>query len=156
MKHLAKLCFISCVLMALVACGDRNAAEQRADFVGEYDFRATGNVEMRTGSTQIASLPLDENGTFVITEANAPDEVMLVGYNDTIYATVAGQYLLLESTTTNMDYNGVNLQLTFLYGKAKLENNQLSWHTDVIGTATYGVMSASGSGEIEIVATKNQ
>ncbi len=156
MKRLAQLTLFFITLVALVSCGKQNqpVSDPRDAFIGEYDFQATGNLDLHIGSAVAYSIPLNENGSFTIAPAEEPGEVLIIGYNDTIHATVANQYLLFESTTTNMEYSGVSLQLTFIYGKAKLENNTLTWHTDVLGTASYNAIALTGTGQIDVIATR--
>ena len=49
---------------------------------------------------------------------------------------------------------GVDMEIIYDYGEATLINNQLDWQVEVSIKATYLGAVLSGSGPIEIVATK--
>ena len=139
--------------LAFTAC-EKDKVDPRDAFIGEYDFNATGSVELYAGSTHLLDVPLDEAGTLAISKAEEEGQVLIIGYNDTIHAAVSGNNLFLESTVYTQEYNGATIMMTLVYGKATLEENQLSWETDVQATATYSVLSGSGTGHITVVATK--
>jgi len=155
MRRLVKFFFTLVAMFCLISC-EGNRVDPRDAFVGEYSFAASGSVDLYMGATKLYTVPLDETGTFTITKAEEDGEVLIIGYNDTIHASVSGKHLLFESTTTNYEYEGVKLQMTFVYGKATLEENQLHWNTDVQATGSYGAFSASGTGQIAVVATKRE
>ena len=152
-KHFGKIFCGLVIAFMMVACNQNNV-DPRDAFEGSYDFNVTGEVELFVGANKLTTVPLDEEGTFLITKAAEDDEVLIIGYNDTIHATVAGKYLLIDPITTSTDYNGVTIQLTFLFGKATLEGTQLSCQTDVQANASYSIYTATGNGQLSIVATK--
>lgn len=154
MKKILFFAFVLVVCAVTFTACERNDVDSRDSFIGEYTFNATGDVELYVGSTRLFNVPLDQDGTFIISKAEEEGQVMIVGYNDTIYAAVSGNNLFIESTVTNEEYNGATIKMTFIYGKATLVENRLSWETDVQATATYGVLSGSGTGHISVVATK--
>ena len=78
----------------------------------------------------------------------------MVGYNDTINATVSGNQLMLESNVVYTESSGVEIQLTFDYDKATLTENQLKWDSSVKAYATYSGYAAHGEGNVSVVATK--
>ena len=49
---------------------------------------------------------------------------------------------------------GVEMKMYSRYSKATLENNQMSWTSYADISATFGIYSLFGNGEVEIVATK--
>jgi len=153
MRRSVKLFFTLVAMICLISC-EGNGVDSRDAFTGEYTFAASGSADLYMGATKLYTIPLDETGTFAITKAEEEGEVLITGYNDTIRASVSGKNLLFESTTASYEYEGVKIQLTFIYGKATLDGNQLHWNTDVQATGSYGALSASGSGQVAVVATK--
>ena len=142
----------------LMSCGGIQTEEPtqtdvRDKFVGRYAYEATGTVLVDLGAVHY-NIPLNETGTFSISKAGDKDQVILVGYNDTIQAKVSGDQLILESNVINTQYNSIALQLTFSYGQATLTGKQLSWNSDVTAYATYSVFAATGTGTVSVVATK--
>ena len=152
-------CMIAAVVMVtLAACEGGNTPEkidQRDAFVGAYDYVATGNVVLQTSFTPV-TIPLNDKGTFTISKVGDKDQIVIVGYNDSINATVSGNQLVLETNTYNTTLSSIEVQLTFNYDKATLTGNQLTWNSDVYGTGTYNAISASGTGTVSVVATKKQ
>ena len=160
MRRLVKLFFALIAMLSLISCEQKKdevaaPADSRDAFVGKYSFTATGSLDLYMGQEKLFTLPLDETGEFDITKAQEEGEVLITGYNDTIRANVSGKNLLFESTTTDWEFGEIKLRLTFIYGKATLEDNRLHWNTDVQANGSYGVLSASGTGQIDMVATKN-
>lgn len=128
--------------------------DPRDKFVGEYSFVATGNVNVNLTITEW-NIPLNESGTFEITKAEAENEVLITGYGATINAVVSDNQLILESTTSEMEYSGATVQLTFTHGRATLTDSQLTWSTTVTAIVTYNSLTASGNGQISMIADKN-
>ena len=143
--------------MVMVSCQPGNDVNPATDYTGVYSFNATGTISLAYGSYSF-DYPLDEDGTFKLSQVDNKGRVMLTGYNDTIYGTIAGDKLFFESTTLTEEYNGFTVQLTFVYGTGTFKGNQLSWETDVQGHASgsvYGVpLTATGSVHVDMLATK--
>ena len=60
----------------------------------------------------------------------------------------------MDPTEHDIDYGEVSLHLAFTYGKATLEDNQLTFTSEVEVSASYQSQTLSGSGTVDIVATK--
>lgn len=148
-----KLIFAAVSVFALAACGGSTEVDPRDQFVGGYTYGSTGKAEIVVGPLKY-NIPLDETGTFTISKVGNQDKVMLVGYNDTINATVSGNQLILESNVVYTKVSGIDVQLTFNYDKATLVENQLSWNSDVKAYATYSGYAVTGTGSVSVVATK--
>lgn len=144
--------------LGMVSCQSGNDVNPATDYTGVYSFTATGLVTLSYGSNSI-DYPLNESGSFTLSMVDDNGRVMLTGYNDTIYGTIAGNKLFFESSTVTEEYNGFTLQLTFIYGTGTFQGNQLSWGTDVQAYASgslYGIpLVATGSGTVDMIATKN-
>ena len=151
-----KLVFSLCVALSfvLMACDSVNPSEQ---YLGVYSFNATGDIEFSIAGASY-TMPLNENGTFTMSAVDDEGRVVLTGYNDSIYGTISGKKLFFESTTMTKEYNGMTILLTFVYGTGTFEGNQLTWTTDVQGSASGTVMNipvtATGSGTVLMTATK--
>ena len=135
--------FWMAVIVTLI-CACTEKVDQRDAYVGVYDFEATGNLDFYYMGVSVMSMPLDEKGTFSISKIGDKNKIAIVGYNDTIYATVSGNQLTLETTTYSFHDGGVDMEVTFTYDKAKLDKNRLTWHTDVYAVANYNGMNAKG------------
>lgn len=151
--------FAALATLLFVSCDPNNpttttTTDPRDKFVGEYSFVATGNVDVNLGVTSL-SIPLNEDGTFEITKAEVENEVLITGYGATINAVVSGNQLILESTTSEMEYSGATVKLTFTHGRATLKDNQLTWSTTVTAIVTYNSLTATGDGQVSMVADKN-
>ena len=150
---LKKFVIAAVAVFALAACGGTNEVDQRDAFVGAYAYTATGSVDFQAGFYQV-NLPLNETGTFTIRKEGDGDKVVIEGYNDPINAVVSGNQLSLESNTLHSASGAIEFDLTFTYGKATLIDNQLTWNTDVTGTAKYSSITATGGGTVSMVAIK--
>ena len=84
------------------------------------------------------------------------DQVNIIGYNDTIQATVSGNTLTLEANEFDVENSGMVLHLNFVYDKATLKDDVLTWQSDVTGSATYMGITANGNGSVTTTATKLQ
>ena len=142
------------IVALLCACGE--AVDQRDAYVGAYDFEAEGNLDFYYMGVSAMSMPLDGTGTFTISKTGDKNKVAIVADGDTIYATVSGNQLTLEATTYSFSVSGVDLELTISHDKAKLNKNQLTWHTDISAVASYNGMNINGEGEVEMVANKKE
>ena len=152
-KNLSKFCIVLSTVVALAACGGPGEVDPRDQFVGGYNYESTGKAEIKVGPLTY-NIPLDGKGSFTVSKAGDKDKVMLVGYNDTINATVSGNQLILESNVVYTESSGVEIQLTFDYDKATLTENQLKWDSSVKAYATYSGYAAHGEGNVSVVATK--
>jgi len=148
--------FLAGMALLFASC-QGNGADQVTNYMGEYSFNATGEVSLSMGS-QSFNYPLDEDGKFTISQVDNEGRVMLTGYNDTIYGTIAGNKLFFESSTMTTDYNGFTVNLTFIYDTGTFKGNTLSWNTNVQATASGTIIgvpvTATGSGQVLINATK--
>ena len=143
--------------LTMVACSqpqDQEPVDARDVFVGAYDYQAEGAVDLYVAGTKLTSLPLNDTGVFEIHKYGADNQVVIVGYNDSIRAMVFGNELVLESNAVNYDYGQIHAQLIFSYGRATLAGRNLDWQSDVVGTATYGSYAANANGQITLHATK--
>lgn len=151
-----KLFLFAALATLLFAACDQNTptttttpVDPRDKFVGEYSFVATSNVVINLGITT-QNIPLNESGTFEITKAEAENEVLITGYGATINAAVSGNQLILESTSSDVEYGGFTVKMVFAHGRATLTDNQLTWTS----TVTYESLNATGEGQISMVANK--
>ncbi len=152
-KNLSKFCIVLSTVVALAACGGKNEVDPRDQFVGGYNYESTGKAVIKLGIITY-DIPLSGKGNFTISKVGDKDKVILVGYNDTINATVSGNQLILESNVVYTENSGVEIQLTFDYDKATLTENQLKWDSSVKAYATYSGYATSGDGNVSVVATK--
>lgn len=150
---LKKLFFAAMAVVMLAACGGTNEVDQRDAFVGAYAYTATGSVDFQAGGLQM-TLPLNKTGNLTISKVGDGNKVVIEGYNNPINATVSGNQLILESNTWQSTSGGIEFDLTFTYGKATLSENQLTWDSDVYGTAKYSSITADGNGTVSVVAIK--
>lgn len=148
-----KLFIALCAMTALVACGGPGEVDPRDQFVGGYDYQATGKAVITIGPVKY-NIPLDAQGIFTVSKVGDQDQVIIVGYNDTINATISGNQLILESNVTHTQSSGVNIQLKFDYDKATLVDNKLTWNSTVKAYATSSGFAAYGDGSVSVVATK--
>ena len=153
MKKFIQFCLVAVVAIVFASCNG-NGVDQRDNFVGVYSYTATGSVAFNLGITNY-TVPLDEQGTFTISKEGDGNKVVIKGWNDPINATVSGNQLILESNEYDTTYGGIALQLSFSHGKATLAGNQLTWVSEVNGKAQYSGYAATGTGTVNMVATKN-
>lgn len=151
-KILSKFCIVLSAMVALVACGGPGEVDPRDQFVGGYNYESTGKAEIKVGPLTY-NIPLDGKGSFSVSKVGDKDKVMLVGYNDTINATVSGNQLILESNVVYTETSGVPVQLTFTYDRATLTDDQLTWNSAVKAYATYSGYAVYGDGTVSVVAT---
>ena len=155
MKKCIQFCLAAMVLVAFAACSGKNEVDPRDAFVGVYAYTATGNVDLYIGTLHW-NVPLNDKGTFTVSKADDANQVVIEGYNESINATVSGNQLVLESNTVKTMYGDIELTLTFLYDKATLADNQLTWETDVQGIGRYSGYTATGEGHVSVVGVKQQ
>ena len=156
MKWIRKISWMLAMVLVLVACSkeDKEEVDPRDAFVGTYDYKATGNVDIYAGGVKTLSIPLNDNGTFSISKYGDENKVVIVGYNDSIRAVVNGDQLALESDTITYSYGQFNLQMMLSYENAKLVDKKLNWEADIMAMGTYESYSINGSGHVSMEATK--
>ena len=153
--------FAALATLLFSACDQKNtpttttSSDPRDKFVGEYSYVATGNVDLYVGTSKITSIPLNDDGTFEISKGENENDVLIAGYGTTIPAVVSGNQLILESTTSDVEYGEIKAKLTFTHGRATLEGTQMSWSTTVNAVATYSAITATGEGQVSMIADKN-
>ena len=154
MKNWKFICTI--VMVAAVLCGcERGQVDPRVAFVGDYSYVSTGEVDLYLGSVPVGDqLPLDNEGEFTFVLGEASNEILMIEENDTTVAVVSNNTIYLEPVTQIESMGEVDMEITYDYGEATLINNQLDWQGEVSVKATYKGAVLSGSGPIEIVATK--
>ena len=144
----------------LVACGLFQGCitvdppvDPRDAFVGVYSYQSEGALEADLGITTF-TLPLDGTGEFTITKVGEGDQVQLIGVNDTIYASVSGQNLILDINTITTTIQGYSMQLQFANNTATLTDNILNWQTDLEAIVSVAGVSMRVGGQLTINATK--
>ena len=162
MKWIRKISWILALVLVFVACSKEDKEEVAAPvdprdaFVGAYDYTATGNVDIYAAGAKIWTLPLDDSGTFTISKYGEENQVVIVGYNDSIRAVVNGDQLALESNTIRYSYGPVNIQMMLSYEDAKLVEKKLNWEADIMAMGTYESYSINGNGHVSMEATKTK
>ena len=143
---------------AMIGLAGCDHTEQQVNaFVGTYEYVTTGEATFYVAGTKVATLPLNQSGEFEIVRSGAANRVAIVSLGDSVFGTVKGKELTLETTTTTMNYNGIEAQLTFLNDKAQLVADSLiQWKTDVNASATYSGYAATGTGNVNLVAVKKK
>lgn len=153
MKNWKFICTI--VMVAAVLCGcERGQVDPRVAFVGDYSYVLTGEIELYMDSVPAGKMPLDHKGEFTFVLGEASDEILMIEKNDTSVAVVSNNTIYLEPVTQIESMGGVDMEIIYDYGEATLVNNQIDWQVEVSIKATYLGSVLSGSGPIEIVATK--
>ena len=154
MKNWKFICTI--VMVAAVLCGcERGQVDPRVAFVGDYSYVSTGEVDLYLGGVPVGEqLPLDNEGEFTLVLGEASNEILMIEENDTTVAVVSNNTIYLEPLTQIESMGEVDMEITYDYGEATLINNQLDWQGEVSVKATYKGAVLSGSGPMEIVATK--
>lgn len=156
MKNWKFICTIVMVAAVLCGCerGQVDPKDPRAAFVGDYTYVSTGEIDLYLGSMPVGNLPLDDEGEFTLVLGKASNEILMIEENDTAVAVVSNNTIYLEPVTQIESMAGIDMEVIYDYGEATLINNQLDWQVEVSVTATYQGAVLSGSGPIEIVATK--
>ena len=153
MKNWKFICTI--VMVAAVLCGcERGQVDPRVAFVGDYSYVLTGEIELYMGDVSAGKMPLDHEGEFTFVLGEASNEILMIEKNDTSVAVVSNNTIYLEPVTQIESMGEVDMEVIYDYGEATLVNNQLDWQVEVSIKATYQGAVLSGSGPIEIVATK--
>lgn len=155
MKNWKFICTI--VMVAAVLCGCERGhvdPDPREAFVGDYSYVSTGEIELYLGDVPAGKLPLDNEGEFTLVLGKASNEILMIEENDTAVAVVSNNTIYLEPLTQIESMGKIDMEITYDYGEATLINNQLDWQGEVSVKATYQGAVLSGSGPMEIVATK--
>ena len=144
-------------VVGLVSCETQEKEEKQRDtFIGEYDYETTGEADLYAGILKIMTVPLNTTGTFSIVPCAEANRLAIVKGTDSIYAVVSGNNLYIEMPTleyTYADYGEV--QLMFSDNKVTRDaDNRLHWQSDVVAIGVYGSYTATGNGNIDLVATK--
>ena len=143
---------------AMIGLAGCDHTEQQVNaFLGTYEYVTTGEATFYVAGTKVASLPLNQSGEFEIVRSGAANRVAIVSLGDSVFGTVKGKELTLETTNATTNYNGIEAQLTFLNDKAQLVADSLiQWKTDVNASATYSGYAATGTGNVNLVAVKKK
>ena len=143
----------------LVACGLFQGCitvdppeDPRDAFVGVYSYQSEGALEADLGITTF-KLPLDGTGEFTISTVDEGDKVQIIGYNDTINASVSGNNLILESNIITETIQGYSMELQFANTTATLADNVLNWQTDLEAIVSVSGMNIFVAGQLTMNAT---
>ena len=156
-NYFSRTCTVLMTLLLLTACEkatEPQPKDPREAFIGNYSFYSSGSVDLYADTTKIGSYPMNEEGEMSIAPATEPNDVMVIAENDTSIGHIADGYLLIEPTTAVEKFGEMDMNLSFTYGKATLNNRVLTFPTNVTITATYQDMTFSGYGQVDIVAIK--
>ena len=152
MKKVLFYLLVACVLFQGCITVDP-PKDLRDAFVGVYSYQSEGSLEVDLGITTF-TLPLDGTGEFAITKVGEGDQVQLIGVNDTIYASVSGQNLILDINTISTTIQGYSMELQFANNTAILTDNILNWQTDLEAIVSVAGVSMRVGGQLTINATK--
>jgi len=153
------LLVVAIAMFAFAACNNNTDPEPvvptdpRDAFVGTYDYESTGALDLDGGIVKL-NIPLNDEGTFIISKVGDKEQVMIKGDSDSINATVSGNQLILELGTYHQTISSIDLQFTFKDKKATLEADTLTWESDIYGIGTYHGISADGDGHVYVTAIK--
>lgn len=156
-NYFSRTCAVMMTLLLLTACEkatEPQPKDPREAFIGNYSFYSSGSVDLYADSAKIGSYPMNEEGEMSIAPATEPNDVMVIAENDTSVGHIADGYLLIEPTTAVEKFGKMDMNLSFTYGKAALNNRVLTFPTNVSITATYQDVTFSGYGQVDIVAIK--
>ena len=156
MKNIKIVC--SMLLLAAILCGCKRGEQEPEDartaFIGDYTFVSSGTIDLYMGSTKMITLPMDKEGELTIVAGESSNEVWVIAEGDSAQAYIAGDELVMKPMQQETTIAGMELDMAFTYGTAKLVENQLSMTAYVDITATYRSMQFSGNGQVDVVATK--
>ena len=151
MKKVLFYLLVACVLFQGCITVDP-PKDLRDAFVGVYSYQSEGSLEVDLGITTF-TLPLDGTGEFTITKVGEGDQVQLIGVNDTIYASVSGQNLILDINTIATTIQGYSMELQFANNTATLTDNILNWQTDLEAIVSVAGVSMRVGGQLTMNAT---
>ena len=148
-------------LVAVLAACDKSKEQAkeidaRDAFVGTYAYEATGEVNLYAAGTKLYTFPLNDDGEFSIAKTTTDGQVVITGYNDSTYAFVSGNQLILESNSMEYTYGDLYVKMVLSYDKAMLEGKHLTWKTDIMALGTYGSYAINGDGHIDVTAEKKK
>ena len=154
MKKVLFYLSVACVLLSFQGCPTTppEPVDPRDAFVGVYSYQSEGALEADLGITTF-KLPLDGTGEFTISTVGEGDKVQIIGFNDTINASVSGKNLILESNTIAANVKGYNMQLQFANTTATLTDNILNWQTDLEAIVSVSGMNILVGGQLTMNAT---
>ena len=143
-----------CVLLSFQGCPitSTEPVDPRDAFVGVYSYQSEGALEADLGITTF-KLPLDGTGEFTISTVDEGDKVQIIGYNDTINASVSGNNLILESNIITETIQGYSMELQFANTTATLADNVLNWQTDLEAIVSVSGMNIFVAGQLTMNAT---
>lgn len=156
-KYFTKACVVLSAVLTLVACeGSKQgpSSDPRDAFIGDYTFVSDGDIDLYAGALKLFTIPLDQSGEMSIAYGNESNTVWVIAEGDSTIAYVSGNQMFMDPTTDEATFGELVMHLSFTYGKATLDGKQLSWTFDVEIAAEYKTYSLSGSGQVDIVATK--
>lgn len=148
-----QLILAAMMIVTFAAC-NQNEVNPRDSFLGTYTYEANGAIDIYANAIKIMSVPLNQTGNFTVIPEGKGDRVAIVGYNDTIHASVSSNTLILQSNEYKTTQNNTELQLHFSNGKATMANNVLTWQSEVTGVGKYNNISASCNGTVSVTAAK--
>ncbi len=162
-KYLKRTSVLLLAALVMSACeGSKEGPKKdaREAFVGDYSFVSTGSIDLYAGALKVLAVPMNEEGFLSIALADEENAVWMIVEKDSSLGHVAGDGLFLEPTTARETFKKLVMDLSFTYGKATLQEDTLSFVTNVDITATYssdtlGILdNLAGKGQTTIVATK--
>lgn len=153
-----KVLFFLVMFVAFAACRskDEPSADPRDAFVGDYSFVSEGSIDLYAGVSKVFTIPMNETGDLSIKPATESNAVWVIAESDSTKGYVSGSQLFMDPTSEDTQFGELNLHLSFTYGKATLQDNQLSWPSDVAITASYKDYNLLGNGRVDITATKKK
>ena len=157
MKHFRKyVCAVLLIATALCGCkrDEQEPEDAREAFIGDYTFVSWGTIDLYWESKKMVAIPMDKEGELSIVAGEASNEVWVIAEGDSAQAYIAGNELVMKPMQTETTIAGMELDMAFTYGTAKLVNNQLSMTAYVDINATYKSTHFAGNGQVDVVAAK--
>ena len=139
-----------------VLCGcEKNANNNaRQAFIGDYTFVTNGSIDLYLESKKVITMPVHEKGEMTIAPAQKENAVWIIADNDSALAYISGNEMFMDPVKEKTTMSGIEMEMSFSYGKATLEGDKLSWTSDMDIKATYNSATLTGNGQVDIVATK--
>ena len=158
MKTLKGICVIAMTVAVLCGCERQEPKDAREAFVGNYTYTylAPDSIPVYIDTMKVGSIPVEGEGEFSLVLGNAENELWMVEEGDTTLATVSGKTIYLEPVTTFVTYMGIDIETRYDYGTGVLTGNQIKWKVDAFMKGTYMGISMSGSGPMDLIATKKE
>jgi len=136
-------------LFSLLVFAGCEKSDVRDDYVGSWMFSQKGSVIMYQGSTQIATIPLDQTQSVQISKSGV-DELNIDG----LICQLSGSKLLFDSQTETQTSGNVVMQLTATRS-GTVSGNIMSIKETYSGTWSNGVQNGILSGSSNVTLTKN-